>query len=64
VTNAVQGLRALSAVDGTALARQGAGGVFATLYGLHARDRAAAGQRDERLQRDGRPRDGASGDGD
>jgi len=42
VTNAVRGLRALAAIDGEALARQGPEGVFATLHRLYARDRAGA----------------------
>jgi branched-subunit amino acid aminotransferase/4-amino-4-deoxychorismate lyase len=43
VTNAVQGLRALAGIDGAALRRQGATGVFATMHRLYARDRTAGG---------------------
>ncbi len=39
VTNAVQGLRAVNAVSGAAIARQGPGGLFDTLHHLYARDR-------------------------
>jgi branched-subunit amino acid aminotransferase/4-amino-4-deoxychorismate lyase len=42
VTNAVQGLRAVDAVSGTALGRQGSGGVFDTLHRLHRQDRVGA----------------------
>jgi branched-subunit amino acid aminotransferase/4-amino-4-deoxychorismate lyase len=44
VTNAVQGLRALATVAGSAIGRQGAGGVFDTLHRLYALDRAGAGE--------------------
>jgi branched-chain amino acid aminotransferase len=40
VTNAVQGLRALHTVSGSAIARQGPGGVFGTLHRLYALDRS------------------------
>jgi branched-chain amino acid aminotransferase len=40
VTNAVQGLRAVATVAGTAIGRQDAGGAFDTLHRLYALDRA------------------------
>jgi branched-subunit amino acid aminotransferase/4-amino-4-deoxychorismate lyase len=45
VTNAVQGLRAVAAVAGAALGRQGPGGVFETLHGLYELDRVGSLER-------------------
>jgi branched-chain amino acid aminotransferase len=46
VTNAVQGLRELHAVDGRRIGAAGGAGLFARLLGLYEADRASAARRD------------------